>query len=125
MSTASNVRASRFAFRELFEAEPNEGFSVASLSMRELANRFCAFESCDGIGEDGVACRSHSRAMMIGASKMVIAGDLHGELSPRGVLFVRLSPAGALSPLTWSSTPDWFNSRPDLVRWALDTGGLT
>lgn len=117
VSVTANVRAAKFAHRHLFLAEPDAGFVAASLSVRTLANVQCAFDECRFL-EDGRGCRVHSRAMVLGVSKLLVGGEVLGELTTRGVLFVRLSPKGVLAPTEWSSLPHWFSERPDLVEWA-------
>jgi hypothetical protein len=112
MSRSLNVRAKDFALRHLFLADPDEGYMTASIAVRELARLFCESEDCN------VLCRKHAQAMLLGVSKMVVAGEVLAEVSTRGVVFVRLSPVGVLSPESWASVPDWFYLRPDLVGWA-------
>ena len=109
-----NMRAKAFALRELFMMEPPERFPTASVSVADLALTFCSYDGCG----DDAACRKHGRAMVLGVSKMIVAGELFAEMSRGGVLFVRLSPEGVLSPLLWSSVPGWFSERPGLVKWA-------
>ena len=121
MARALNVLARGFALRYLFLAEPLPGYPVASLSVRELAAAFCESRGCPGLVADGElphGCRKHVQAMLLGVSKMVAAGEAHAELSFRGVVFVRLSPAGVLLPESWSSVPKWWSERPDRVEWA-------
>lgn len=112
MARTLNTRCLDFAVRRLFLAEPDEGFVVTSLSARQLASEYCEKEGCSR------PCRKHSQAMMLGLSKGIVDGDIHAEMSLRGVVFVRLSPKGVLSPSAWSSRPNWFDDRPKLVEWA-------
>lgn len=122
MSVTLNVRARNWAQRHLFLAEPSASATrtlVASLSVRELADGFCAYEECPDLGEGpGAACRLHTRAMILGVAKMIADHEVMCEMSKRGVLFVRLSAEGVLSPLGWSTPPHWVAERPELVRWA-------
>lgn len=119
MSGTLNVRAKTFIRRELFMGEPDEGFAAASRSLAVLASSFCEYDDCDRFDPDRrYACRKHARATVLGASKMVVEGDLFAELSSRGVVFVRLSPQGVLAPLGWGSVPGWLSERPALVEWA-------
>ena len=114
MSRTLNVRARDFSFQHLFLADPGPHFGPASVALRELASEFCARGGCDCDGP----CRRHAQAMLVGVAKMIAAGEVFAEMSSRGVVFVRLSPAGLLAPQGWSSVPVWFGSRPDLVEWA-------
>ena len=84
------------------------------LSVRQLASFFCEYQDC----EEEHPCRKHAQAMMLGVSKMVVEREVLAEMSSRGVVFVRLSPKGVLSPEGWSMPPLWFYERPALVEWA-------
>lgn len=117
MSRTLNMRAKGFAFRALFLAEPDEGYALASMPAAQLAAMFCKYEECTA-GGAGHACRRHSQTTMIGLAKLIAEGNAHAELTHRGVLYVRLSPSGVMSPTHWSSQPEWFDSKPELVEWA-------
>lgn len=110
-----NTRARDFALRYLFLAEPDDGYPVVSMSLAGLATEFCAKDGCDSPVN---ACRRHSQAVVLGVAKMIADGDALAELSRRGVLFVRLSAAGVMSPMMWTHTPKWWFERPQLVQWA-------
>lgn len=112
-----NVRAKEWAFRELFLADPDDGHATCSLALAELASRFCEHVECS-CRTSPMACRKHAQAMTLGVAKMIVGGEVLAELSYRGVVFVRLSPKGALSPSSWKSVPDWFHTRPALTDWA-------
>ena len=118
MSRTLNMRAKDFAHRTLFLAEPDPGFPNASMAGAVLATKFCQHEECPDEMPGPNSCRRHSQGMILGLSKAIAEGDVHAELSHRGVLFVRLSPAGVMAPSAWSSTPDWYRSRPELIEWA-------
>lgn len=117
MSSTLNVRASKFALRHLFLAEPVDNYMVASLSAAQLGWEFCSYDECEPPHETR-GCRLHSNAMVLGLSKMIAVGSVLAELSNRGVLFVRLSPVGVLEPTTWTTIPGWVDQRPGLVVWA-------
>lgn len=122
MSRTLNQQARDFALRELFLAEPDGDFqsTVASLAVIDLAERYAKRRS-----EEGQASRRVRQAMVIGVSKMVADGDAYAEMSARGVMFVRLSPQGVLSPQEWTTPPDWLGERPEAVAWARDCLGLS
>lgn len=112
MARTLNSQALDFANRYLFLAEPNDGFVVPSVSVREVASAWCEAQGC------GSPCRLHSQAMMVGVSKAIVTGDIHAEVSFRGVVFVRLSPAGVMQFGDRESPPDFWFERPELVEWA-------
>jgi hypothetical protein len=109
------MQAREFAVRNLFLADPDEGFPTTSVAVRQLASDFCEHVKCT---YGPVPCRKHQQSMLIGVAKLIAGGDVFAEMSSRGVVFVRLSPAGVLALESWSSVPVWFLSKPDLVEWA-------
>lgn len=117
MSSTLNMRAANFMRRTLFLADPQPGRDVASLAVNQLADEFCLDRGCPDYFE-GRGCRKHAHAMLLGGAKLITAGDVLAEMSLRGVVFVRLSPAGVLEPESWTNIPAWFYERPDLVNWA-------
>jgi hypothetical protein len=119
---SANVRAGAFARRELFLAVPDEGFPVASLAARVLADAFCRQEGCSKRrrGEEH-GCHMHGRIMAIGLAKLIATGEVIPELSKTGVLYVRLSPEGVLAPVEWHSLPAWWDRRrPEMMLWAAE-----
>jgi hypothetical protein len=117
VSSTLNLRAASFVRRTLFLAEPEGGRPTASLAVSQLAAEFCLARECERYNSDR-GCRKHAHAVLLGGSKLISTGEVLAELSLRGVVFVRLSPAGVLAPESWTTIPHWWYDRPDLVQWA-------
>lgn len=122
---AMNAQAMLLVRRELILADPAERGTLgpaASLKASRLADAWCADDSCPDM-TNGLACRRHRSTFMLGVSKLIAGHEVSGDLSRSGVLYLRITPTGVVTPLTWGRPPHWFEGvRPELLLWGLERG---